>query len=650
MEDNKILREKFTNEELYKSMNEVEHILFRSQMYIGSMYNEPITTNLYKPSENRIIPVENVLYNAGLTKLVDEVLSNSVDERRRKTRLFDIDEIYVYIGKNGKVIIRDNGGIPVVKHKIENKWISTFLFGTLRSSTNYNQELERTGVGLNGIGCKIANIFSSRFECQTADGKNKITTVWTNNMQNVESEIVEPVINGEHYTQFTFNIELSRFEREELDLHFFRLIQKRCIDAAAANLGLKVTFECDFQDSDGNYPLNSIWQFNNFEEFVKLHFSKEELSNIQLVHQYGIDEFVVCRNIGFDSFGFVNGAVCSKGTHIDKIFKQVTSELLDSLKSNNIELITEKDIKSKITIFCNVSVNNPNYDSQTKTNLTVKLPSDKLKLSKQFIKELSNCQVLQDLIDYYEIKYAAELKKQTKKLNSLIKQTKSNKLIDCAGKNNKLSKNLFIFEGTSASEGFRKFRNPQTDAAYTLRGKILNSLNLGREKLLENQEIRELIACLKLQFDDPKGNIKNCPFDKILISTDMDHDGSHICSLVLTFIGTYFPELIKAGKVYRLISPIISAYKDKDVINYYELPSFERDMKDNKLKGYEIHYFKGLGSLSDVQYKEMLTKQKLVQFELTPNYKEHIKIWFDKDTEARKAILLNEINSDDENN
>lgn len=643
------LQKEFTIEERFGSMSEVEHILSRSGMYIGNIWNEPITTNLYKPSENRIIPVENVMYSAGLTKIVDEVLSNSIDERRRKTRLFDIDEIYVFIGTDGKVIIRDNGGIPVQIHKTSGMYLSRFLFGQLRTSGNYNQELERTGVGLNGIGCKIANIFSSRFECQTADGKNKITTVWTNNMQNVESEVVETAKNGEHYTQFTFNIELSRFEREEIDLHFFRLIQKRCIDAAAANLGLKVTFECGFQDSEGNYPLNSVWQFHNFDEFVKLHFSKEDLEKIQILHQYGTDEFIVCRNIGFDSFGFVNGAVCSKGTHIDKIYKQISVQLLDDLKSKNIELITEKDIKSKITIFCNVSIANPNYDSQTKTNLTVKLSTDKLRLSKQFIKELSNSQILQDLEDYYTIKYAAELKKQTRKLNALIKGTKSNKLIACANKNAK-DKQLFIFEGTSASEGFRKFRNPQKHEAYLLRGKILNSLNLTREKLLENQEIRELIACLKLQFDDPNGNIKNCPFDKISIASDMDVDGSHIAGLLITFFATYFPEIIKSGKLTRLISPIISAKKDKKSINYYDLKDFEKDMKDGLLKGYEIHYFKGLGSLTDEEYDEMINNQKLIQFELGKSYKEIIKIWFDKDTEMRKQILLEDTNGTENTN
>lgn len=636
----------YSIEERYQSMSEIEHILQRAEMYIGNLSIDLITTNLYKPSENRIVLTENVQYCAGLIKIIDEVLTNSVDERRRKTRLFNITEITCKLKKDGTVIIRDNGGIPVVKHKTENIWLTHFLFGKLRTSGNYNQEIERTGAGLNGIGCKIANIFSSYFEVETCDGKNKIVNSWKNNMQELTEETITPVKNGEHYTQFKFKIELNRFNQEELNLHIYRLIQKRCIDAAASNLGLTVNFECDFEQN-GENVLNGKWLFHSFSDFVKLHLSKDELKNNELLHQQGIDEFIITRNLGFDSYGFINGTTCSRGSHIDKITKQFYSEIQQNLKNQNIDLITDKDIKSKITVFANVQINNPVYDSQTKTNLVSKIHQDKLKLNKQFVKSISNCQILQDMIDYYQVKFAAELKKQTRKLNNLIKQTKSTKHIGCVNKNSK-NKELFIFEGESASGGFLKHRNPQTQEAYKLRGKILNTLNLDKTRLLENQELREIIAVLKLQFDDASGNIKNCPFDKIIIATDMDYDGHHICGLMITFFGTFFPELLKAGKIHRLMTPIIEAVNDKTKksLYYYNLVDFNMDNNSSKLKNYTINYKKGLGSLEDKDYREMLNNTRLLQFEIGKTYKETIKVWFDKNTEMRKELLLQDINEE----
>lgn len=119
----------------------------------------------------------------------------------------------------------------------------------------------------------------------------------------------------------------------------------------------------------------------------------------------------------------------------------------------------------------------------------------------------------------------------------------------------------------------------------------------------------------------------------------MDYDGHHICGLLLAFFGKHFPELLKAGKIYRALSPIVIASKGKDKKYYYTLEDYSNDEK--YLKGYEILYNKGLGGLDDTDYRQMLRNQKLFQFRLQDiEDLESISTWFDKSTEQRKLIIL----------
>ena len=143
-------------EDKYTSLNEVEHILHRSGMYIGSTKEEQIQMFIYDIDESKM-SVADLMYTPGLLKLIDEVISNSADEFRRSDNL-GLTEVLVQINKNGHIKIKDNGGIPVIKHKEANMYVPQFIFGNLRTSSNYDDTEERDVIGTNGIGCKIANI------------------------------------------------------------------------------------------------------------------------------------------------------------------------------------------------------------------------------------------------------------------------------------------------------------------------------------------------------------------------------------------------------------------------------------------------------------------------------------------------------------
>lgn len=630
-----------TVDEKYEMLSDIDHVLLRPEMYVGTTSTVLKATNLYKPSDNKIINIENTTINVALLKFFDEVLTNSVDESRRKTRLFDITKISVTVNRNGFVSISDDGGIPVQIHNKYKMYIPFMIFGVLRTSTNYQKDQIRNGAGLNGLGAKLTNIFSTEFSVKTSDGKKSCECTWRNNMREYDEPLIKK--STTHGTTISFTLDLNRFDMAELPLSMIRLFQKRCIDASAANLGMEIDFISDVGDG----KLNSTWMFSDFNEYISLYLTDEQKRN--KIEYYNLtnlrDKFVVVptddKSTGINNVGFVNGANCNAGTHIAKIRKQITTKILELLKEKEIELITEKDINNRICVFCSTTIPNPVYDSQTKDELVSVIDKYSLILPKEFLSCFNDSEIVNDLVDYYKTKYEVEQKKALRKLNNAIKTTKSKKLIDCVSQNQNV-KELWLFEGNSAASGFRNYRNPQTQSAYLLRGKIKNTFTLSKEQILENIELREILSALGIQFNDTKGNIKNCKYAKIIIDTDQDFDGHHICGLLLAFFGKHFPELFKAKKIYRAMSPVIIATKDKvEDKYYYNQSDYEKDNDKGLLKGYDIIFTKGLGGLRDKDYSTMLQQQKLILFTLDDvKDMKSVDVWFNKSTEQRKNLLM----------
>jgi DNA topoisomerase-2 len=629
----------------YEIKSEIDHILDRSGVWIGSKNIEYIDTYLYKPSTGKFVGIQASFYE-GLHKIIDEVISNSIDEYRRSRlnqSLFKITKISVTVdANNGFVTVEDDGGIPVEKHKT-GMYIPEVVFGVLRSSSNYDDTQNRDWIGLNGLGSKLTNIYSKKYIVKTADGKNSIHIEWSNNMK----DKTEPVIkkSNEHYTRTSFLIDLERFELDILDIHTCRLIHKRLIDAAATNPGLELSFSCNV----GNGKLDSTWKFDNFSDYIRLY----------------IDDFIECKisngvvavapittnDNNLSDIGFVNGAICSKGTHIKFLQKTIAQRITNHLHEIGLSLITEKDVINHINIICNLSIYNPTYNSQTKVELTNKVT---FKLPEDFYTALLDDEgsLIKVLKSFYQQKYAKEAAKELKKLNTLIKTTKPKKLIRSNSTTTK-DNELWLFEGDSAGNGFRTKRDPKYQSAYLLRGKIKNTMNLDRsEMILDNIELREIISACNLQFDAGNRNLKACPYEKIIIATDSDYDGSHIAGLLLAFFGTYFPEFIKSGKLFRSISPLIictDKYGNKKY--YYSFEEYDASVASGDIvpKNYEIAYAKGLGRLDNQDYSQMLHNKRLVRFTIQDSIRDFnmLNIWFGKKTEQRKAIILSDMSEEE---
>ena len=563
-----------TIEEKYKSMDEISHILKRSGMFVGSVKPELKTMFLYN-SDSEIIELREVEYIPAMLKVVDEVISNSCDEFRRKDNL-GLTEIWVTLSEDGWITIKDNGGIPVIKHKISGLYIPEFIFGRLRTSSNYDDTEDRNVIGTNGYGVKLANIFSKTFIIDTCDKKHSFHRSWSDNMEVVNDDLkIEKT--DKHYTQTKFLLDYKRFDNQScFNFDFIDIIEKRCIDAAAANLGLTVTFEYKSKTD----PKKSKWNFKKFDEYIDLYSNFVDI-------QEGItftdnQKSVWIYPSGNINIGFVNGAECSKGTHIKAVRNEINTKIIDFLeKKHKIELKSAVGVDNKYSMFIIIDVSNPAYNSQTKEELTNAPESFSkeygyINCPDKFLTSITKSEIINIVLDWYQQKSEAENLAQIRKLNKEAgkKLLRSDKFINCNSRKRE-EKCLYIAEGASAIAGFRVNRDPQTQASYEMRGVPKNVFGLSAVQIMKNQVFSDLINIIGLKWGE-YNKAENLNFGKIIINSDMDPDGAHIAGLLLLFCNC-FPELFEQKIVYRNISPIILAEKGKDIKEYYTLKAYKKD-------------------------------------------------------------------------
>lgn len=623
-------------EEKYQELSEIQHILQRSGMWVGSTKSEEKESFIYNTKTGKFeMRITN--YIPAMLKVVDEVISNSCDEFRRKDNM-GLTELRVVMNKdNGEIIVRDNGGIPIVKHKEAGVYVPEFIFGRLRTSSNYDDTEDRNVIGTNGVGSALCNVFSTFFEIESADGKNEFHRSWSNNMEKLNDDLkVTKCDKKTHYTQTRFRLDFSRFETDlkTFDDDFINIIHKRCIDAAAANPGLKVVFNCGGEDIE--------WKFNKLDEYIDLY------SNILNIADKIPFENDLCTALIFpDSsvdVGFVNGAECSKGTHMKALRNEINQAVVDYIsKKDKIKDLTARGVDNKYSVFININVSNPAYDSQTKDTLTTPIEKfskdEKIKweVNEKFLNKIIKSEIVALVRDWYKQKTAAEDEKALRKINRETNKglKRPDKYITCSSRK-KNERQLWIFEGDSAKAGFRGGRNPDIQAGYTMRGVPLNCYGMTPLQIMKNEVFNDIVTILGLKWGK-EFDINELNFGKIVISTDADVDGDKIASLLLLFFNNW-PELIEKGIVCRSISPIIISRKGKDCKKFYTMEEFKAEEK--KLKGYSHKYAKGLGGLSNQESKEMYQEPKFLYFKKDEAADSMFRKWFAKgDSETRKQML-----------
>lgn len=634
-----------TIEEKYQELSEREHILERSGMWIGSTKEEEAQMFLYNRDTAKM-ELKDVTYIPGMLKLVDEIISNSCDEYRRKDNL-GLNKIEVSVALNGTMLsVYDNGGIPVVKHKTAGCYVPEFIFGRLRTSSNYDDTEDRNVVGTNGVGSSLSNVFSKSFVVETADKKNSITIKWHNNMEECIDHGM-PKKTKEHFTKTTFELDFSRFDTQNkfYTEEFIDILHKRCIDAAVANPGIEVIFNV-YDKTFSNIEYSETWKFDKFDEYIDLYseYAENDSFTKDLIYFGDSQKKVWISPCGNLNIGFVNGAECSKGTHIRAVRNEINQSINEYLlKKEKIDVGT-RGIDSKYSMFIIIDVVNPAYNSQTKSELTTPInkftrDESKFEVPKKFLDDINKSEIINTVLDWYKQKSAAEDAKTIRQLNKQSGKglKRPDKYVTCSSKIKK-NRQLWIFEGDSAKSGFRGGRIPDTQAAYMMRGVPMNTFNMSPLQIMKNEVFSDLVNILGLKWGK-EFDINDLQYGKIVIASDMDVDGDKICALLCLMFSNW-PELFDNNIICRSVSPIIIARKGKDCKKYYKMEDFKKEEK--QLKGYTFKYTKGLAGLSNEESKEMYHEPIFHYFKLDDMSESMFRKWFNKDDSDTRKQMLND--------
>ncbi len=555
------------DEDSIQSLDWREHIRLRPGMYIGKLGNGSSADD-------------------GIYVLLKEVIDNCIDEHiMGYGKHIDIKI------EDGKATIRDFGrGIPLGK-VLE-------CVSKINTGGKYDSKAFQKSVGLNGVGTKAVNALSNYFKVQSIrEGKSKIAEFEKGNLLG-EQDILTDQPNG---TLIEFIADDSIFKHYRFINEF---IDNQLWNYAYLNTGLTIHF------NDNKY-----FSKNGLLDLLRRKTNEEEL-NYPIIHLKGEDielAFSHDNHYGEDYHTFVNGQNTTQGgTHL-QAFKDAFVKTIREFYKKDFDA---SDIRSSITAALSVRVQEPVFESQTKT----KLGSSEMGLDGPTVKAFIYDFIKKNLDDYLHknptiadalLKRIARSEKERKEMAGIRKLAnerakKANlhnkKLRDCRKHftdekdEARYNSTLFITEGDSASGSITKSRNVDLQAVFSLRGKPLNCYGLTKKVVYENEEFNLLQHAL-----DIEDGIENLRYNNIVVATDADVDGMHIRLLLMTFFLQFFPDLVRNGHLYILDTPLFRVRNKQKTIYCYSEAEKQAAIKKLKDK-VEITRFKGLGEISPDEF------------------------------------------------
>ena len=600
-------------EDNIKSLDWKEHIRLRPGMYIGKLGNGS------SPDD-------------GIYILIKEVIDNSIDEYVMgfgKKVDIQIDQQTVYIRDYGR-------GIPLGKLKDCASKINT--------GAKYDSEAFKKSVGLNGVGIKAVNALSEYFKIQAfRDGKTRSITF--SKGETIEEDTKDQIDknNNPNGTLIEFTPDNSIFN------HFsFRneYVQDMLWNYAYLNSGL--TLYCNQTKYKSENGLLDLLQNKlNSDPLYPIIYLKDKDIEIAFTHD---------ENYGEDYYSFVNGQHTTMGgTHLNA-FKEALSKTIKDFFKKDFDAV---DIRTSIVAAISIKVEDPVFESQTKT----KLGSQEIGPEGPTIRTFVN-NFLKGALDNYlhrEPETAKKLldkildsEKNRKELKGIQKLAKerakkaklhNKKLRDCRvhlndKKSNRLESSLFITEGDSASGSITKARDIMTQAVFSLKGKPLNSYGLSKKIVYENEEFNLLQDALNIE-----SGVEDLRYNNIIIATDADVDGMHIRLLLITFFLQFFPEVIKKGHLYILQTPLFRVRNKKETIYCYS--EAEKISAMDKLGANpEITRFKGLGEISPNEFSHFIGKDIKLDPVIIPQgmaTKELLLFYMGKNTPERQGFIIDNL-------
>ena len=615
----------------YQQHEHEEHILEIPDTYIGSV--EKHTENCWNVNDEKKMIKSPITYVPGLYKIFDEIVVNALDQWQRlivtakserkkfgKTKANLVRNIKINVDpeKNMIEVYNDGDGIDIALHPEANMFVPSLIFGELLTSTNYDKTEKKITGGKNGYGAKLTNIFSTWFRIETVDAvrKRKFVQIFEKNMK-VKNEPTISNYSSKPYTKISFCPDLKRFGMEKLDKDMVSLIKLRAYDISA----------CTDNYVNVYYNEEKI-PYKSFESYVDLYIGNKQESSraYELVNDRWEIAATVSSDNNFEQVSFVNGVRTTKGgKHVDHVSNIIVKKLVEYIhKKKKINMEKNKSyIKDNIFVFVKAVIENPAFDSQLKETLNTNPRTFGSKcepISDKFIEKIAKSGLMEKVMTYYEFKEKGKMKSSDGKKKGSLRGIEKLDDANWAGTKKSEECTLILTEGDSAKSmavaglsivGRDKY------GIFPLRGKLLNvrdktDTERGREQMNNNKEITNLKQIIGLEANKEYHNLSSLRYGSIMIMTDQDVDGSHIKGLLINLFHKLWPSLIKhKGFLKCMLTPIIKASKGTVVISFYTLTNYEDWKKtNNNGKGWNIKYYKGLGTSTSSEAKEYFKKLK----------------------------------------
>jgi topoisomerase-4 subunit B len=600
-------------EDNIRSLDWKEHIRTRPGMYIGKLG-------------------DGSAFDDGIYVLLKEVMDNCIDEYM----MGEGDKIEINV-KDGIVSIRDYGrGIPLGK--------VVDVVSKMNTGGKYDSEAFKKSIGLNGVGTKAVNALSINFKVTAfRDGQSK-TAEFSKGELVKEHRLVSST-GQKNGTLVEFKPDDSIFKK----YHYVHEYMDRMIwNYAYLNTGLKLYLNgAEYESKNG---LKDLLEKNITGEtlYPIIHLKGED---IELAMTHSNEHYTE------EYYSYVNGQYTTQGgTHLGAFREAVVKTVREFYKKD----FEPSDVRKSIVAAISIKVQEPVFESQTKT----KLGSNEIAPGGQSIRSFIGDFIKKELDNYLhknsETAKAIEAKilaneHERKELSGIQKLARdrakkaslhNKKLRDCrthlddTKDARRLETSLFICEGDSASGSITKTRDVNTQAVFSLKGKPLNCFGLGKKIVYENEEFNLLQAALNIE-----EGLDDLRYNNIIIATDADVDGMHIRLLLLTFFLQFFPELVKNNHVKILQTPLFRVRNKKETAYCYS--DEERKAAIAKLGPKpEITRFKGLGEISPDEFKHFIGKDirlEPVLLDQRSSIQELLNYYMGKNTQERQEFIIDNL-------
>ena len=558
----------------------------------------------------------------GLHHLVNEVVDNSIDEALAGYN----DKIHITINKDGSVTVEDFGrGIPVDIHPVEKRSALEVVMTVLHAGGKFDKESYKVSGGLHGVGVSVVNALSAWCKVEVNRGGIVYFQEYERGIPKAEVKEIGKSKKGTSGTKVTFMPDGEIFKTTKFN---FDTLAARMRELAYLNKTVTIKVKDEIEGDDETFHFKGgIVEFVQYldESRSPIHkpvYIEGEKDNVpvEIAFEYS--------NAYSDNIhSYVNNINTHEGgTHLSG-FKTALTRTLNNyayknklIKENSKITLTGDDFREGLTAVISIKVMEPQFEGQTKT-----------KLGNSEVKSAVETMVNEKLAEYLEENpsagkkiiekclKAAEAREAARKARDLVRRKNvldsmhlPGKLADCSI-NDPEHCEIYIVEGDSAGGSAKQGRDRRFQAILPIKGKILNVEKAKINKVLENTEIKTMVTAIGAGIG-ADFNVEKARYGKIIIMTDADVDGSHIRTLLLTFIYRHMRELVEHGKVYIAQPPLYKIKKGKEEVYAYDdderdkvLKRFSNNGKDDSLdengipKGVTISRYKGLGEMNPEQ-------------------------------------------------